>query len=150
MKKRDRFKPAVNKTILLLIAGLTWLCVGAMLLHFAYSWLHDSDRFLTMVISGSGILVALFVHHFGFLKLADKNIERILPMAEKKCIFSFITWKSYILIIVMVTMGMLLRQSAVPKQYLAILYAGIGSALILSSIRYIRIFIAEVRNKNTS
>jgi len=91
--------------------------------------------------------MALLVHHFLFLKIVDKNIARILPMVEKKCLFSFITWKSYMIIIVMVTMGTLLRHSTFPKQYLAILYVGIGLALMLSSLRYIRVFVGEMRNK---
>ena len=52
---------------------------------------------------------------------------------------------SYIIIAVMIIMGTLLRHSEIPKPYLAILYTGIGFALILSSIRYIRIFIKEIR-----
>jgi len=99
------------------------------------------------MFSGFGIVLALLVHHFGFLKIVDKNIERILPMVEKKCLFSFITWKSYMIILVMVALGTLLRHSAIPHQYLAILYTGIGLALILSSLRYIRVFIHEIRKQ---
>jgi len=66
-------------------------------------------------------------------------------MNEKKGLFAFITGKSYLIIAVMITMGIVLRHSAIPKQYLAILYIGIGLGLILSSVRYIRIFIREIR-----
>ena len=141
MRKRDRFKPAVPKRALLFLAGFVWFCVGTMLLAFAYSWLSDVNRTLAFVLSGLGVILALLVHHFGFLKIADKNIERIQPKVGKQCAFSFITWKSYLIIIVMVTMGTCLRHSAIPKRYLAILYTGIGLALILSSLRYIRMFI---------
>ena len=144
MRKRDILKPAVTKSVLLFLAGFGWLCVGTMLLVFAYSWLSEAPRTISLMFIGFGVVVALLVHHFGFLKLVDKNIERILSMVEKKCIFSFITWKSYMIIMVMVTMGTLLRHSAVPHQYLAILYTGIGLALILSSLRYIRAFINAI------
>ena len=147
MRKRDIFKPAVTKNVLLFLAGFVWLCVGTMLLVFAYSWLSDAPRTISFMSFGFGVVVALLVHHFGFLKIVDKNIERILPMVEKKCLFSFITWKSYMIIIVMVSMGTLLRHSAIPQQYLAILYTGIGLALILSSLRYIRVFINEIRKQ---
>ena len=145
MRKRDIFKPAVTKSVLLFLAGLVWFCVGTMLLFFAYSWLSDAPRAIFFLLFGFGVVLALLVHHFGFLKIVDKNIERILPMVDKKCLFSFITWKSYMIIIVMVTMGTLLRHSAIPQHYLAILYTGIGLALILSSLRYIRVFIAQIR-----
>jgi Zn-dependent protease len=144
MRKRDLFKPAVTKSILLFLAGFVWLCVGTMLLVFAYSWLSEAPRTISFMFFGFGVVVALLVHHFGFLKIVDKNIDRILPMVEKKCLFSFMTWKSYTIVIVMVTMGTLLRHSAIPRQYLAILYTGIGLALILSSLRYLRVFINEL------
>jgi hypothetical protein len=140
MRKREIFKPAVTKSVLLFLAGFVWLCVGTMLLVFAHAWLSGAPRTISFMFLGFGVVVALLTHHFGFLRIVDKNIERILPMVEKKCLFSFITWKSYMIVIVMVTMGILLRHSAIPKQYLAILYTGIGLALILSSLRYIRVF----------
>ena len=147
MRKRDLFKPAVTKRVLLLLAGLVWFCVGTMLLAFAYAWLSDAPGKTAFMFSGFGIVLALLVHHFGFLRIVDKNIERILPMVDKKCLFSFITWKSYMIILVMVALGTLLRHSAIPHQYLAILYTGIGLALILSSLRYIRVFIHEIRKQ---
>ncbi len=142
-EKNDILKPAVTKGALLFLAGFVWFCVGIILLVFAYSWLSNMPWALSFKFFVPGVLGALVIHHFGFLKIVDKNIERILPMAEKKCLFSFITWKSYIIIIVMVTMGTFLRHSAIPKQYLAVLYTGIGLALILSSFRYIRVFFNE-------
>jgi hypothetical protein len=36
----------------------------------------------------------------------------------------------------MIALGLLLRHSAIPKPYLAILYIGMGLALLLSSLRY--------------
>ncbi len=61
--------------------------------------------------------------------------------------FAFIPWKSYLIVAVMVIMGGVLRYSMIPKRELAILYIGIGLALILSSVRYIRIFYKEMLNK---
>ncbi len=148
MKKLDIFKPAVTKSVLLFLAGLVWLCVGTMLLFFAYTWLSNVPITLSYMLFGGGVALALLIHHFGFLKIVDKNIERILPIVDKKCLFSFITWKSYIIIIVMVAMGTLLRHSTIPKKYLAVLYTAIGLALILSSFRYMRIFINEKRKQN--
>jgi energy-converting hydrogenase Eha subunit C len=55
------------------------------------------------------------------------------------------TWKSYIIVVVMVTMGTLLRHSAIPKIYLSILYIGIGLSLVLSSIRYLRVLLRQLK-----
>ncbi|MDY6934378.1 MAG: hypothetical protein SVZ03_09180 [Spirochaetota bacterium] len=141
---REKLKPAVDKPILLLLAGLLWLCVGFMLLSSSYSWLsvYEGNNSIFIVIS---IAVALLIHHFGFLRIVDDNLGRILPMEGKRCLFSFIPWKSYIVIIIMIIMGALLQRSTIPKQYLSILHTAIGLALILSSVRYLRFFWKQLR-----
>lgn len=136
----DKFKPAVKNSFLIFLAGIVWTGVGIMLLSLAWSWLAAesvTDRYL---YAGAGVLLALLVHHFGFLKIVDKNLRRIHHMNGVRCLFAFIPWKSYLMIAVMVIMGGLLRHSMIPKKELAILYIGIGLALILSSVRYIRVF----------
>ena len=143
MRKRDKYTPAVTKNVLLFLAGFIWGCVGTVLLFSAFSLLSKVSNINIYLFGGAGVVLALLVHHFVFLKIVDKNLERILPMDEKKCLFSFIPWKSYLIIVVMITMGAILRHSVIPKQYLAVLYAAIGLALILSSVRYMRVFFRE-------
>lgn len=138
-------KPAVNKSVLLFLAGFMWFGVGTMLLFMAFSWLDAFHVHGSFLFGGIGVAVALVVHHFGFLKIVDKNLGRILPMQGTRCIFSFITWKSYIIVAVMIAMGILLRHSLIPKPYLAMLYIGIGLALVLSSVRYIRVLLSQMR-----
>jgi len=128
-RNMEKYKPAVTKFVLLVLAGGLWICVGVMLLSLAVSWLLESANSDRYVFAGSGVVLALLVHHFGFLRIVDKNLERLLPGDKKRCIFSFMPWKSYLLIPVMIAMGIILRHSPVPKEYLAILYSGIGLAL---------------------
>lgn len=138
MKIKD-FTPSVDKRVLVLLAGLMWCGVGIMLMRYAISWLAPLG-FQGSVYYAAGFLAALPIHHFGFLKIADKNLNRLLPLTEKKCVFSFMTWRSYIIVLVMVSMGIALRHSALPRRYLSILYNGIGLGLFLSGIRYLRFF----------
>jgi hypothetical protein len=133
-----KITPLVDKRILVLLAGLMWCGVGIMLISFAVSWLRTVNSREQFFLYVAGFLSAMPIHHFGFLKIADKNLNRLLPLTEKKCVFSFMTWKSYIIVFIMVLMGIALRHSSIPKKYLSILYNGIGSALFLSGIRYIR------------
>jgi len=141
-------KPAVTKTVLLFLAGGMWFAVGLLLLNYACHWLSAASYRTAWISAGTGVLLALAVHHCAFLRIVDKNIARILPMADKKCLFAFITWRSYLIIVLMVAMGTLLRHSALPKHYLAVVYIGMGLALMLSSLRYFRVFIGEVKNRN--
>ncbi len=128
-----------------MFAGLVWIGVGVMLLMLAFSWLSRTYSPDVFLFSGIGTVFALLIHHFGFLRIVNSNLKRILSMTGKRCLFSFFPFKSYFLIGIMVAMGMMLRHSAVPKRYLAILYIAIGLALLLSSIRYIRCFVKTGR-----
>jgi len=144
MRRISNFTPVVPNYVLLLLAGIVWMFVGIMLLVLASSWLSTISHFRVSLFTGIGVVSALIAHHFGFLKIVDKNLNRILLSKDKKCLFAFIPWQSYLIIIVMITIGAVLRHSAIPKSYLAIIYIGIGLALILSSVRYIRVFITEI------
>lgn len=143
--KVKNLKPAVKKPVLLFLSGIMWFCVGIMLNAFATHWLIIYGKSLSFLFAGIGCLLALTIHHFGFLKVADKNLGRIDLLSERPCVFSFMSWKSYILVAVMISLGITLRHSSIPKQYLAIIYIGIGLALMLSSIRYFRVLIFELR-----
>lgn len=146
-RKMTKIKPAVNKRVLLFLAGLMWLIVGTMLLYLSFSWLNASHAHSAFLFAGIGVMVALVVHHFGFLKIVDKNLGRILPLEGSKCVFAFMTWKSYIIVAIMVAMGTFLRQSPIPKPYLSIIYIGIGLALLLSSIRYLRVLLSQTSRR---
>jgi len=138
MSLKERYKPAVNKNFLLFLAGFMWIAVGIMLNSFACRWLIAYGKGQAFIFAATGLACSLVIHHYGFLRIVDKNLGRISKMEGKRCAFSFMTWKSYLIVAIMVSMGIMLRHSAIPKQYLSVLYTGIGMALILSSIRYFR------------
>jgi hypothetical protein len=135
-----KFTPAVDKRILVLLAGLMWCGVGIMLIRYAVLWLSLFKIREQEIFYAIGFIVALPIHRFGFLKIADKNLNRLLPLNQKKCVFGFMTWRSYFIVLIMVSMGITLRHSSLPKQYLSIIYNGIGLALFLSGTRYLRFF----------
>ena len=146
-KAVENWKPGVSKSILLFIAGIVWIMVGIMLNRLAYSWLSAERLYYALLASMIGFVCSLFIHHFGFLRIVDRNLDRILPMEGSRCVFSFMPWKSYLLIMIMIIIGLLLRHSSIPKLYLSVLYIGIGTALILSSIRYLRYLILTFKGK---
>lgn len=129
-----------DKKYLVLVAGVMWCGVGLMLIMFAITWLTRYTGKGRLLFYAAGFAVAMPIHHFGFLKLADKNLARLLKITEKRSIFSFIRPQSYLTIIFMVALGITLRHSSIPKQYLSIIYNGIGGGLFLSGIKYFRYF----------
>ena len=145
--KMEKWKPAVPKSGLLFLAGIIWLSIGFMMDTIAYSWLISENARSALLILSTGFVLALLFHHFGFLRIVDRNLGRILPMEGRRCIFSFMPWKSYVLVMVMILGGFLLRHSSLPKAYLALIYLAIGTALMLSSVRYLRYLIMAMRGK---
>jgi uncharacterized membrane protein len=148
--KLRQFTPSVNKSILVLLAGLMWCGVGVMLVSYTFSWLAPFSGKEQGLFFAAGFIAAMPIHHFGFLKIADKNLNRLMPLTEKRCLFSFMTWKSYLIVLIMVSMGIALRHSSIPKRWLSILYNGIGLALFLSGIRYLRFFFKLVTTRKTT
>jgi hypothetical protein len=143
---KQNLKPSVPKYGLLILAGTMWCGVGIMLVSMAAHWLvvYNGNPWL---YAGVGFIIALIVHHFGFLRIVDKNLGRISKLPAHPCAFSFISWKSYFIIAIMVSMGIILKHSSIPKQYLAVIYTSIGLALFLSSIRYFRNLFQKQRRR---
>lgn len=139
--KIKKFDPAVDKRVLIALSGITWSIVGIALCKLAVAWLSQTTIEKSIWLGSAGIILSLLIHHLGFLKLVDKNIERIRSMKNKICIFAFQAWKSYLIVVVMICMGIALRSSPLPKPYLSVIYIGFGGAMLLSSIRYYRIFL---------
>lgn len=129
-------KPAVSKTWLIVLAGLMWSLVGLMLCRSAYHSLAVVRWTWVVPLGLLGIALALTANRFFFSRMAQKNIARLSLLTEKTCIFAFQRWKSYLLIGLMITIGIVLRNLPVPKPYLAILYTMIGGALFLASLQY--------------
>jgi hypothetical protein len=129
-------KPAVTKLWLIALAGLMWTAVGMMLCRLAYNWLAVINRGMATVLGLFGVVMAVAAYCFVFSKIAQKNIKRLRLLTERTCVFAFHTWKGYLIIGFMITLGIILRNSAIPKQYLAILYTIIGGAIFLSSFHY--------------
>jgi len=133
-----KYKPAVHKIWLHLLAGMVWLGVGIMLTAFSSRWLQPVGLSSMLLLILAGLVLATLIYYFGFSKLAQKNIRRISAYGkERVCLFAFQEWKSYPLVAFMVLLGIYLRiYSPIPKPLLAVLYLGIGGGLFLASLHY--------------
>ena len=138
MKLLHKFKPAVKKSWLQLLAGLMWSGVGLMLIRFAWRWLVEVELSTEVVLLIAGLILAAAIYFWGFSKLAGKNIRRIEAIPNQKpCLFAFQAWTSYPLVAVMIAMGIYLRvYSSFPHPLLAIAYLGLGGGLFGSSLHY--------------
>ncbi|GEM_PF-359368 len=138
--KNDKYRTfSVNKKYLLLIAGILWSLIGLFLIYKGIGWLNGfNQQFIYYTI---GFTLAILISSFGFSKIAKKNAKRIINLKkEKVSIFAFQRPSSYFLIIFMISLGIALRNSFIPKNYLAIVYFAIGGALFLASFHYYKIY----------
>ena len=129
-------KPAMPKYCLVGMAGLLWSAAGIMLCRYALIWLWAFPANVKMITGSAGLVLSLLVYRFAFKRISRKNIGRIDLLPEKSCIFAFQAWRSYLILVVMVTLGIFLRHSDIPRYYLAVIYFTMGGSLFISSFLY--------------
>jgi len=130
------YEPAVSRRVLILISGILWNAVGALLCIYATGWLAGLTGLTLYIHIFLGAMGAFLIYHFGFEKLAVRNIGRIRELKPRICIFAFQAWKSYLMILIMMAMGIAIRHSHFPKKFLISPYYAIGMALMMGSFRY--------------
>jgi hypothetical protein len=130
-------KPGIPQRYLLLMGALVWTFAGAILLYKGFAILisflvFPVFEFILSIITG--ILFYIFL----FSKISLKHTNRIFHLTiEYPCMFSFFNFRSYILMVAMITGGILLRKSGiVPPDILLIIYFMMGIPLFLSSLRF--------------
>lgn len=130
-------KPKISKRYLLFIAAFVWTFAGGMLLFKGILLLCNFNSFLGLRIMISiigGILFYLLL----FAKISLKHARRIIELKNNNpCLFSFFNIKSYILMTIMITSGILLRSSGIiSSEYLSIVYITMGIPLFFSAFRF--------------
>ena len=136
--------PRIPKHYLLLVAAIVWTFAGGMLLFRGYSYLMNSPRFVLVKLC-SCLLGGLLFFRFLFDRISKKHMLRIENLnRDSPCLFSFFNLKSYLLMVLMISMGITLRKTgAVSTEYLSLLYLTMGIPLLLSSVRFYFTFLKK-------
>lgn len=149
MNLLQSLKPDLPRRYLLFIAAIVWTFAGGMLLYKGSTLFLSYRNFFWLRLISSAICGILF-YLLLFSKISFKHTRRIVNLKnDNPCLFSFFDLKSYILMTVMITSGILLRNSGlVAPEYLSILYITMGIPLFLSAFRfyYYSIFYDEVND----
>ncbi len=128
----SRFKPAVRRTTLLLSSACLWTVIGGLLLiKGGYRWVHLADRqpFLLAVAFFIGTVKSYFILD----RSARRGISRIQKFADGTCLGAVYSGKTWLLVLCMIGLGVILRNSSFPIELLCFLYLTIGWALLFSS-----------------
>lgn len=134
----QNLKPAVHRNWLIALGGLMWTGVGVMLCWLAFIWLNADETNPFWLDEAIGVGLAVAGYYFGVSRVAHRNINHLCLLPEKAFVLAFLPWKSYLMIGIMILTGITLRNSSIPKIYLAIPYTAMGGSLILGSLHYHR------------
>lgn len=129
----------VSKKTLVFIAALIWLGAGFNVFRLgAVECIGRMDWLL--ILSAVLIFVPFFIM---FQQMAAKNTCRIVELkGQKHFLLNFFTIKSYVIITLMITLGVVLRNiEAVPRFFIGFFYTGLGAALFVAGIKYLLNFI---------
>jgi hypothetical protein len=135
----------VDRHWLFAIGGAVWTAVGVLLLVYTATWLAPVSLGLKFILGAEGLVVAAIFVRFVFGGIVRKNIARIDLGPARASAFAFQGWKSYVVTVFMVGLGITLRHSAIPKPELAVVYEGIGLALLVTSLLYDRRLLNSLR-----
>jgi len=130
-------KPTTTRRGLLFVAGTVWAIAGGLLAYRGLSFiaeeaLHPVVLFVIGAAGGALFFVVLF------RKISARHILRILRIThERPCLFSFFGWKSYLMMGLMITLGILLRNASfIPRVELGTAYLMMAVPLLASSFRF--------------
>ncbi|MBI5267303.1 MAG: hypothetical protein HY851_08735 [candidate division Zixibacteria bacterium] len=131
-------EPAVSRRTLTLTAAALWTLAGLVLITRALFWLNQAETG-TLIMAALFAVIGLLKGEYILSRIARRNVQRIRelsPHKSKICIFAFQAMQSYLIVTAMITAGILLRLSPLPRHWLAMLYIAIGVALEWASVVY--------------
>ncbi|MCK4632712.1 MAG: hypothetical protein KAT79_05540 [candidate division Zixibacteria bacterium] len=131
-------EPSAKRSTVIVAAGVVWLAAGLFMIASGAARLTEAKTspFLPIAL---GLFLGLLKRRFVLGRMAVANIARIrnlAPHKERICLFAFQAFQSYVVVIVMVTLGIVLRNSAIPNEWRATILLAIGTSLALASSTY--------------
>lgn len=128
----SRLKPAVKTKTLLLLSASLWTAVGCMLITKGLFRLAPLPDF-KLVIFLFACTAAVIKSRYMLDRAAAKGIKRILTFKDGTCLGAVYSVKTWLLVLCMIGMGVILRNSSLPVSLLSFIYLTIGLALVGSS-----------------
>ena len=128
---KAKYKPAAPAKTHLLLAALAWTTVGTVLFFLGIYWVHSagSDTSYLVMAAALGYAKSRYVLD----KTARRAVERIVERGDGKCLGSFFSYKSWLMVIAMAGAGRILRSGVISRLLLGFIYVAVGTALVLSS-----------------
>ena len=145
----SKLNPAVPRYYLFGLAGAFWTFAGLVLCARAILWLNVFPLSIEIALETTSIAVAIIGYLFLFVKVVQKNIDRIGQLPENACVFAFTDWQGYVMIALMITVGITLRNTSIPKYFLAVPYTAMGAILLIGSAKFFRRFATSIAHRKS-
>lgn len=136
----------VKNNTLLLIAALVWSAAGVNILRIG---IIEYPPYFSLINALLSAVVFVIFELFIFGRMVKKHTKRIDAYGDEKQLWiKFFDVKSFIIMAVMMTGGILLRAlHLAPKVFIAVFYTGLGAALLLAGILFGRNFVVRIIKK---
>ena len=130
----ERWKPRAAGRTQLLLAGVLWTVVGAALLGFGARWtLEAFSGRAGLPAVALGVVAGLLKGRFVLDRAAGRITDRIALRGDGRCAGGFLSWRSWLLVVLMSGAGRLLRGGLLSHAVVGPLYTAVGTGLLFSS-----------------
>ncbi len=126
-----RLEPKASVKTQMYAAAVMWLIGAAFLARRAVIALSDQHMawWIVAIAASVAVVLGLIKGHAVMYRAANKAVARIRTRG-RSCFFGFFSWKTWLLVAVMMTGGILLRLSPLPHTLIGTLYLAIAVGLI--------------------
>ncbi len=127
-----------------LLAFSIWLIGGLIMVYLGILRLTEGMGSMDMAMVTGAVTAALIIGlakgKFILSKTSERNIHRIEEMTEPQKPMMVYSTRSWIVIAVMILLGMSLNQGWIPLPlfWRGVVNIGIGTGLVISSLKYVR------------
>jgi Ca2+/Na+ antiporter len=128
----ETYKPVASSRLQLLLAGLMWSLVGVGLICVGTYWILSTSSHIMGLLAISlciGLAKSLLILY----RVASRIVKRIALRGEGRCMVSFYSLRVWAIVIIMMLMGRILRGTGISYSLLGLIYAAVGTSLLMSS-----------------
>jgi len=129
----EKLKPAASARSHLLLAGLVWACVGAVLAYFGMRWIRGSTASGFALTAGGAVVLGLLKARYVLARTANRIVTRIKARGNGRCLGGVISWRMWGFVLCMIILGRVLRRVGLPLRVVGFVYLAVGLALLTAS-----------------
>ena len=130
----ERLKPAAPIRVHLFLAAALWTLPGIALFVFGLRWALLGTSPWTFPLIVVALIAGYLKARLIMVRAADRTVQRIHERGDGRCLGGFLSWKSWLLVAVMATMGRYFRSGVLPLPVAGIIYTFVGTALLTASL----------------